>query len=587
MLYPIQNETRNKLDLSGIWAFQPDPQEVGERNVWFHGLETPRPIAVPGSWNDLYEDLHNYLGLSWYVKRTFIPNTWQGQRVFLRVGSANYAATVYVNGEKVGAHQGGHLPFAFDITQTIKWHQENLIAISVDNKQLPERVPPGPSAGAAGVMSGFPMTTYDFFPYAGLHRPVMLYSVPAAEHIDDVTVVTTIDGKDGIVEVTVATSGEYSGTGKARLNSVEVDLSFNAGSAQATLCVPSAQFWSPQSPHLYPLTVRLTQGERITDSYTLDIGIRTVAVRGDQLLLNGQPIKLVGFGKHEDFPLSGRGLNLPVWIRDYELLKWIGANSFRTSHYPYAEEAMQLADQLGIMVINEIPAVGLNFADAEPLIAQRLAQCQQQLGELIGRDKNHPSTIMWSVANEPVVGLLPGMASPAPKAVEAGMSFFRQMYALAHQLDGTRPVTLVGMQGSPRDWHGIFDMVCVNAYYGWYTQPGQLDEGVQALANMLDDLYKTFAKPIMITECGADTLAGAHSTPPEMWTEEYQVEFLQRYLDIVAQRPFMVGMHVWCFADFKTGQSIIRPTGRNHKGVFTRTRQPKMAAHMLRSMWKK
>ena len=132
-------------------------------------------------------------------------------------------------------------------------------------------------------------------------------------------------------------------------------------------------------PYLYPLTVTLTDGQGVTDAYTLDIGIRTVEVRGDQLLLNGEPIKLTGFGRHEDFPLSGRGLNLPMWIRDYELLKWVGANSYRTSHYPYAEEAMQLADRLGILVINEIPAVGLNFEDAEEHTQQRLAQCQKQL----------------------------------------------------------------------------------------------------------------------------------------------------------------------------------------------------------------
>jgi beta-glucuronidase len=255
-------------------------------------------------------------------------------------------------------------------------------------------------------MAPFPTTTYDFFPYAGLHRPVLLYSVPADTHIDDVTVVTTIDRSDGVVTVKVATAGEYTGKGKARLNDNDTDLNFLAGSAEATLRVPSARFWGPRDPHLYPLTITLTDGQHVTDAYSLDIGIRTVAVRGDRLLLNGQPVTLTGFGKHEDVPLHGRGLNLPMWIRDYELLKWVGANSYRTSHYPYAEEAMQLADRLGLMVINEIPAVGLNFEDADELTAQRLTQCRQQLRELIARDKNHPSTVMWSVANEPPVRII-------------------------------------------------------------------------------------------------------------------------------------------------------------------------------------
>jgi beta-glucuronidase len=351
------------------------------------------------------------------------------------------------------------------------------------------------------------------------------------------------------------------------------------------LRVPSARFWSPPDPHLYPLTIMLTDGQRTTDTYALDIGIRTVAVRGDQLLLNGQPIKLTGFGKHEDFPLNGRGLNLPMWIRDYELLKWVGANSYRTSHYPYCEEAMQLADRLGVLVINEIPAVGLNFEDSDELTAQRLAQSTTALRELIARDKNHPSTIMWCVANEPMGGPLLGRGAPVPKAAEAGMRFFRQMYAEARRLDATRPVTMVGVQGGPPEWNGIFDVVSINRYYGWYTHSGQLDEGARALARELDALHKSFGKPIIITEFGTDTLPGAHNSNPEMWTEEYQVEFLRRYLDVAAERPFMAGMHIWAFADFKTGQATMRTAGMNFKGVFTRDRRPKMAAHFLRSRW--
>ena len=165
------------------------------------------------------------------------------------------------------------------------------------------------------------------------------------------------------------------------------------------------------------------------------------------------------------------------------------------------------------------------------------------------------------------------------------MRFFRQLYDDAHQLDGTRPVTLVGVQGGVRDWLGIFDVVCVNAYYGWYTEPGQLDLARQALERNLDDLHRAFGKPVMITEFGTDTLPGIHNQPPEMWTEEYQVEFIRRYLDVAARRPFMIGMHIWNFADFKTGQGTMRAGAMNFKGVFTRDRRPKMAAHFLRDRW--
>jgi len=589
LLYPQQNRVRSVMDLSGLWEFQLDPREEGQARGWFSGLPAPRQIPVPCSWNDLFDDAKNYLDLAWYLHRVFIPSGWQGQRVFLRVGSANYAAKVWVNGTLVVEHQGGHLPFAAEITGQLAWDRETVIAIAVENKQLVERVPPGPGAGGggvAGVAGWYPATTYDFFPYSGLHRQVWLYSVPAGAHIDDVTAVTAIDGGDGIVTVKVAAAGEYAGAGKVRLDAITADLQFRSGVAEATLHIPTARFWSPQDPHLYPLTVSLTDGQHDTDAYTLDIGIRTVVVRGDQLLLNGQPIKLMGFGKHEDFPLSGRGLNLPMWIRDYELLKWVGANSYRTSHYPYAEEAMQLADRLGFLVINEIPAVGLNFEDPEELTAQRLTQALTQLRELIARDKNHPSTIMWCVANEPVARPLgSGSAPPAQETIKAGMWFFRRLYDEAYWLDGTRPVTLVGVGGGPREWHEPFDVACINRYYGWYALGGRLDQAAQVLERELDELHRSYGKPIIVTEFGTDTLPTVHAEPPEMWSEEYQVEFLRRYLDVAAQRPFMAGMHVWAFADFKTGQGVGRAAALNQKGVFTRDRRPKMAAHFLRDRW--
>jgi beta-glucuronidase len=588
MLYPQQNQRRSVFELSGLWEFQLDPAGEGEAHGWFRALPAPRPIAVPCSWNDLFDDAKNYLDLAWYRREFHVPSAWRGQRVFLRVGSANYAARAWVNGTVVAEHQGGHLPFVADVTAQLAWDRPNVVAVAVENRQLVDRVPPGPGeggGGVAGVLGGYPLTTYDFFPYAGLHRPVVLYAVPAAAHIEDLTVVTDIDGTDGVVRLTVAATGNYAGRGRARLGEVESGLAFGNGSAEVTLRVPSARLWSPSRPHLYPLEVSLTDGDRVADTYTLDVGIRTIAAKGDQLLLNGQPVKLTGFGMHEDFPIHGRGLDLPVWVRNFELLKWVGANSFRTSHYPYAEEAMQLADRLGLLVINEIPAVGLNFEDPAEATAARLEQCKRQIRELVARDKNHPSTIMWSVANEPMGGPLLGKGEPVPRTVDAGLKFFRDVYAETRRLDGSRPVTLVGVQGGPNEWLGLFDVVGINRYYGWYVAGGRLDEAARMLADELDALHRSFGKPIVMTEFGTDTLPGVHDQPPEMWTEEYQVEYLRRYLDVAARRPFVAGMHVWNFADFKTGQGTSRAGGMNFKGAFTRDRRPKMAAHFLRSRW--
>jgi beta-glucuronidase len=588
MLYPVQNVVRNRLDLSGLWDFQPDPDEGGEKNAWFNALPKPRPLAVPGSWNEQYEDLFSYFGLAWYLKRIFVPRGWKGQRVFLRVGSANYHGTVYVNGEKIGSHEGGHLPFAFEVTDRLKWDLENIVAISVENHLRPTRVPGGNTdSGSEADFStnGYPSTNFDFFPFAGLHRPVVLYSVPQT-FIEDITVVTGLNGSDGSVQVTVRVNGKVSG-GRAVLSGgskpVEATLQFKDGVAHATLPVPSAHPWSPTDPFLYDLT--LTAGE---DHYALKVGIRTVAVLGGQILLNGQPVFLKGFGRHEDFFASGKGLNLPLLVKDYALMRWVGANSYRTSHYPYSEEEMMLADREGFLIIDETPAVGLKF-DNPDNIAERQRMCMQLVEEMIARDKNHPGVILWSVANEPtLVDMMKrfvGGEDGEDPLVRTGGEFLAGLMDHARNLDPTRPVTFVSMMGAPGEWMEKCDVVCLNRYWGWYVQGGQLQKAFDMLDQELDDTWDMFHKPIILSEFGADTVAGLHGHPAVMWSEEYQAEFIRGYLRAASRKEFVAGMHVWNFADFAANQSVMRVGGMNLKGVFTRARQPKLAAHVLREMW--
>lgn len=585
MLYPIQNQVRNRLDLSGIWQFKVDAQEVGEAEGWYNGLDASRPIAVPGSWNEQYSDLALYLGMAWYVRTVQIPPGWQGERIMLRVGSANYWAAVWVNGQRVGAHEGGHLPFAFDVSDSVTFDRPTVIAIQVENHLKPTRVPSGNMEQTIlGGVLGTPRTTFDFFPYAGIHRPVLLYSAPQ-EHIEDITVVTEREGDDGIVSVRVAVRGAIDG-GRILLQGngqqIETALSFDGGAAQTTLVVPAARLWSDRDPYLYELTV--TAGR---DQYTLPVGIRTVEVVGGEILLNGQPVQLRGFGRHEDFFASGRGLNLPLLVKDYDLMRWVGANSYRTSHYPYSEEEMMLADREGFLIIDETPAVSLQFDDEES-VAERLRICLQQTEELIARDKNHPSVLMWSVANEPMLpdamaALTGGDAGAAPPETVA---FFQTLLDRARQLDGTRPATLVGIMGGPEAWLALADVICINRYYGWYVQGAQLEQALATLEEELDGLWERHGKPIIITEFGGDTLAGLHAQPPVMWSEEYQRDLLEGFLQVAARKPFVAGMHIWHFADFAAVQSTGRVGGTNLKGVFTRTRTPKMAAHMLRAFWK-
>lgn len=593
MLYPQQNDKRNRLTLSGFWDFKLDPDEVVEADSWHSGFDAPRTIAVPGSWNEQFEDAYHYLGMAWYLRDdVYVPSSWQGQQIMIRVGSANYFARVWINGQAVGEHTGGHLPFAFDISDYVLWDEPNTIAVQIENHLQPNRVPAGnlPSSGAMGspLGGGYPAATFDFYPYAGIHRPVILYSVPQT-HINDVTVVTEIDGTTGIVSVTVQQDGAMT-AGQVILKGdttvVGSQLAFDDGVAKARLEVPDAKLWSPSSPYLYDLVITVQHDDQIVDRYTLEVGIRTVEVRGIELLINGEPVYLRGFGRHEDFYASGRGLNEPLMVKDYSLMKWIGANSYRTSHYPYSEEEMRMADREGMLIIDEIPAVSLNFFGSEDDVATRLAMCEQQLEELVARDKNHASVIMWSVANEPFGGMIARMINPdVPENYnEIGRNFLNTLIELAHRLDTTRPATLVGIMTGPAEWIDLADVILINRYYGWYMQTGRIPEGEKGLAQEFDQLAE-LNKPLIVSEFGADAMAGMHSLPAQVFTEDYQVDLIRMYLDIADKYDFVIGMHIWNFADFQATQSISRVGGMNLKGVFTRARQPKMAAYMLRDRW--
>ncbi|NOX61302.1 MAG: beta-glucuronidase [Chloroflexi bacterium] len=579
MLFPQQNPYRQFIDLSGYWDFRIDPHARGEEQGWRLGFEG-EPIATPGSWNEQILGLRDYLGPVWYQTRFFRPKSFGEEcQIFLRFGSVDYLADAWLNGVYLGSHEGGHLPFEFEVTNHVRWG-ENLLVVRVDGALARDRVPPGlvDDPDHNHQVGVHPPTTYDFFPYRGIQRPVLLCANPR-RGIQDITVRTDIEGKAGVIHVEVLALKD----GDRDIDEVRMMLFGHGakvivrshphhGRSHATLRLNQAAFWSPTTPQLYDLCIELVHDGRVFDSYTLPIGIRTIHVDGDRLLLNGQPILLRGFGRHEDFPVFGRGAARPVAIRDFELMRWVGANSFRTSHYPYDEETLTLADRLGFLVIAETPAVGLFFT--EDGLARRLALCKQFISELIARDKNHPSVIMWSVANEP------------RSALPAAAPFFRQLYNLAKSLDPTRPVTLASDRFTEEAAFEFMDVACINVYRGWYQESGELDAGRQAFARILDETHATFGKPIIVTEFGADAVPGHHAHPPEMFSEEYQAEFITEYIRVMAQRPFVAGQHVWNLCDFKTAQGVKRPMAINFKGVFTRDRRPKLAAHRLRSLWR-
>lgn len=317
-------------------------------------------------------------------------------------------------------------------------------------------------------------------------------------------------------------------------------------------------------------------------------GFREVSIRDCRIHLNGKPVYLKGFGKHEDSPVHGRGFDMVYNVKDIGLLKWIGANSFRTSHYPYCEEMLQLCDREGILVIDEAPAVGLNAGfTATGLLGgdpngtwkffKTAEHHRQVLRDMVQRDKNHPCVIIWSVANEP--------ASQEDGAKE----YFEPLLNLVRELDEQkRPATLVTYEGSSPvscKVAEICDLLIINRYRGWYDTEGNLRGAAALLKDELEGFHKRCPdKPIMLGEYGADTIAGFHDINARIFSEEYQVDFLRVYGEVFDSLPYITGEHVWNFADFATAENIKR-VGGNKKGVFTRDRSPKMAAHFLKERW--
>ena len=580
MLIPRSNQYRQAFDLSGFWDFRFDPGDAGAQSHWQSGFSGGRPAAVPASWNDQFEDGRDFLGPAWYQTDFDLPWGFAGKRLLVRFDSVNYLAEAWLNGQALGMHEGGHLPFVFDITASVRPELNHLV-VRVDGRLRFDRVPPGNVSGDpkdffATNLINFPAAQFDFFPFCGIQRPVWLVACPP-EGLQDVVVQTELAGSHGQVRVRVERNGDTPAQARYHLAGFGQDFTqeaaFSGNFAETLIEVPEAARWSPETPNLYDLSVELVQAGEVIDSYHLKTGIRTIAVAGDSLLLNGQPVYLKGFGRHEDFPVVGRGYLPALIVKDYALMHWTGANSFRTSHYPYSEQMLELADQLGFLVIDETPAVGLYFR--EDGLEKRSALCRQYVRELVQRDRNHPSVIMWSLANEPHSDS--ALARP----------FFEQICQDARTLDPTRPVTVASFLGVGEAAFEFCDVVCLNRYLGWYSQSGNLEAALPLLSAELDSIHTQFGKPVILTEFGADAIPGQHAQPPEMFSEEYQAEMLERYIDLLGQKPYVIGEHVWNLCDFKTTQGIIRAGAMNYKGVFTRDRRPKLAAHRLRAIWAK
>jgi beta-glucuronidase len=560
MLYPQSNTRRTALKLDGIWKFCPDPDERGMKLGYPQGLPESRPIAVPASWNEQYNDLYNYHQSAWYECSFSIPAALQGKQVVLRFSAVLYAAKVFINGRECGETTQAYLPFEFDITALVRFDQENTLVVWVNGT----------------ISEDEPIIPGDFYHYGGINRSVFISCLDET-HIRDIAVQTALHGSSGVAKIRI----ESTGGDKALIygNGRQYEVGLTLDSTLAELTFNDITPWSCENPQLYDLDVRLLWDDVEVDQYRLRIGFREIEVVGREIRLNGKPIKLRGYNKHEDFHLIGRGMMDALNIRDFDLMKWSGANSFRTSHYPYSEEILDLADEQGFLVIDEAPFANLDSQKFTNPAA--LQKARAYLETLVKRDYNHPAVISWSIGNESKTDL------------KESEPFYLELIHYLRSSDN-RPITYVGCTKPEEDVvYQHVDIVGVNRYYGWYpfdkwwgisAGEGDIYHAVKELEQTMEQFASRFTAPILVSEFGADCIAGLHSGYRQQFSEEFQAGFIRAYLEIFDSKDYICGTHIWCFADFNTEQSYARVMG-NKKGLFTRERQPKLAAFTVRRLW--
>ncbi|XP_075167079.1 beta-glucuronidase-like [Haematobia irritans] len=623
LLYPFESETREVRSLDGIWKFLKDINNNGSRGVeekWYESgldkIQDPLTMPVPASYNDLTTDetLRDHVGGVWYQRKFFVSPDWSAnRRIWLRFGSVHYSATVWLNGVEIIRHDIGHLPFEVEVTNNLKFGAQNILHVLCNNTLTRSTIPQGEVVKLLTDAGNKTIQTYsfDFFNYAGIHRSVVLYTTPKV-YIKDIHIVTDVllsteDGKKdshendsseefegniGLIDFKVIVAGisaeemQESPIYDAYYLNLQLRAADEIVASQlckempfnGTLKINDPQLWwpylmNPVYGYLYTLEVYLHSAadESLIDVYRMQIGIRKVQWDEKNLLMNGRKVYMHGFGRHEDSDLRGKGLDYALLTRDFNLLKWIGANAYRTSHYPYSEESMQFADENGIMIIDECSSVDTDYFGAELLYNHKSA-----LEQLVHRDRNRPSVIMWSIANEPRTSK--NQSEP----------YFAEIVRYVKTLDTSRPLTAAINVEMEKDKLAQFlDIISFNRYNAWYHNAGHLDTIAISVKMEATNWNRKYNRPILMSEYGADTLEGLHLLPEYIWSEDYQIGLFAQHFkafDFLIKQDWFIGEFVWNFADFKTEQTFTR-VGGNKKGVFTRNRQPKSVAHFLRERY--
>ncbi len=545
---------RPVVDLSGDWRFAIDPFDTGFRQRLFAMPElAPEDrtapydwdpfdgdtVPVPSCWNLMRPEWFLYEGGAWYARHVDDPRPAVGraadQRVVLRVGAANYCARVFLDGVFLGRHLGGSTPFFVDLTARMAGGRHHLL-IHVENTRRPDRVP---------------CHHTDWFNYGGLHRDVSLMVLPR-DHITDLFV-RLVPGQGVVADVLV--SDHRRDHVRLRIPSLSLDAQVEVfgGQGRAVFdCAP--ELWSPETPVLHDVEARWGD-----DVVRERIGFRTLAVDGSEILLNGAPLRLKGISVHEDDRETGRVTSDADIERRFRHARDLGCNFLRLAHYPHHERVAELADRYGLLLWAEVPVYwAVDYVDAGTR-----ADALNQLSELVRRDRNRASVLTWSIANE-------------TPDTDARLAFLSALAARARLLDDTRPLTAACLfnQESRKiedRLAGLVDIVGINEYFGWYD-PDYAD--LEAILAQYD-----LGKPLVISEMGADGVAGLRGSAARIFTEEHMAAIYDRQLAILGQAPAVKGISPWLLYDFRTERrQNPYQRGWNRKGLMAEDKQTRKLA---------
>lgn len=578
---PLNIYARPALNLNGTWHIIVDPYETGfydyrrqpfdaaahptggyfldrqpadKTELLEYNFDTSPTLRVPGDWNSQSEKLLYYEGSVWYRRKFDYPTPTARHRLHLYFGAVNYVADVYLNGRKLGHHEGGFTPFAYDVTGLVK-EKGNSLVLKVDNTRHLEAVP---------------TINTDWWNYGGITRDVLLVETPAA-YIRTYRVQLAKGSRDRIAAHIELDGGAAGQSVTLSIPEAHLTATANAGAdgtATFDLAAANLDLWSPTHPRLY--RVEIASGD---DKIEDRIGFRTIEVRGHDILLNGQSIFLRGISLHEEVPTRGGRAYSPEDAR--LLLGWakeLGCNFVRLAHYPHNEFMARTADELGLLLWEEVP-VYWTIQWENP---GTLANARAQLTDLIARDGNRASVIVWSVANE-------------TPATPPRTRFLRNLIDLARSLDGTRLVSAaMEIETDPADPHhkivrdplGEFtDLLSFNEYIGWYS--GLPDDLAQVRWTLAYD------KPVMISEFGADAQQGFHADALTRFSEEYQEDLYKKTLAMLQKIPQWRGATPWILCDFRSPRRPLPniEDGWNRKGLIGQNGTKKKAFYVLKAFY--